>query len=148
MLERTIWVPKSIDEVFEFFGAAENLQKLTPDFLSFEILTPTPIEMKKGTLIDYRIKLGIIPMRWRTLISEYNPPTGFVDDQLKGPYLLWHHEHSFEPEGEGTRIHDKVTYKCPGWILEPLIHSLFIEPRLRKIFDYRGRVISEIFIDA
>lgn len=131
--------------MFEFFGAAENLQRLTPDFLEFKILTPTPIPMKKGTLIDYRIKLGAIPMKWRTLISEYNPPYSFVDDQLKGPYLLWHHEHTFEAKEGGTLIRDKVTYRAPGWFLEPLIHALFIAPRLKVIFDHRSVVVKNLF---
>ena len=145
VLEREIWVPKPIEEVFEFFGAAENLQTLTPDFLEFKILTSTPIPMKKGTLIDYRIKLGPFPMKWRTLISAFNPPHDFVDDQLRGPYLLWHHEHTFAPKDGGTSIRDKVTYRVPGWILEPIIHALMVGPRLKVIFDYRNEKIKALF---
>lgn len=131
--------------MFDFFRAAENLQQLTPSFLDFKILTPTPIPVKKGTLIDYQIKLGPFPMRWRTLISEFDPPRSFVDDQLKGPYLKWHHEHTFEARDGGVVIRDKVTYRVPGWILEPVIHALFVAPQLKAIFDYRNETIRHMF---
>jgi ligand-binding SRPBCC domain-containing protein len=144
-LERSTWVPYPADEVFAFFSEAANLERLTPPSLSFHILTPSPIEMKAGALIDYTIKLGPFPMRWKTLIGAWEPPNRFVDDQLKGPYLRWHHEHTFEARDGGTDIRDRVEYLAPGWILEPLIHALFIAPQLRKIFDFRSEAIQKLF---
>lgn len=144
-IELETWVERPLNEVFEFFSLAENLQALTPDFLSFEILTPLPVEMRKGTLIDYRIRLGLFPMKWRTLISAWEPPYRFIDEQLKGPYRRWVHEHTFESHDGGTLIRDRVEYAVPGYVLEPLIHRLFVAPRLRQIFDFRADAIKRRF---
>ncbi len=145
ILEREIWVPASLEGVFEFFSDVRNLEKLTPATLQFHILTPMPLEMRAGTLIDYKLKLMGLPMRWRSEITVWEPPHRFTDFQLKGPYKLWDHEHSFREERGGTVVSDRVEYEVAGWILEPVIHALLVAPQLERIFDYRTKVIQEVF---
>jgi hypothetical protein len=99
IFETTTFIDKPLDEVFAFFSKAENLNLITPGYLGFRILTPLPVEMKAGTHIEYVIKLHGIPVRWKTLISVWNPPCLFVDEQLKGPYSVWIHEHHFKAKG-------------------------------------------------
>lgn len=145
-LKTEIVRPYSINEVFEFFSKAENLEVLTPEFLNFQIKTPLPIEMKKGAIIDYRIYLYGIPINWRTNIISWEPPNMFIDKQIKGPYLLWEHTHSFSEEilngNKQTKMVDFVKYRVPGgWI----VNKLFIERELRKIFKYRSSKMLEIF---
>lgn len=135
----------SLTEIFDFFSKAENLNEVTPSDLSFLILTPSPIPTKVGTLIDYRIKMFGIPFYWRTLITDFEPRVRFVDQQLKGPYLLWHHEHTFEDKGEYVLMTDRVHYLSPGWIFEPLIDRLFVRPQLDKIWAYRAKRFAELF---
>lgn len=125
------------DEVFQFFCNAENLAVLSPPWINFKILTPLPIEMKSGTLIDYRIRIHGIPVSWKTEITSWNPPHDFTDTQLKGPYSTWIHQHVFEETPEGTLMHDMVDFKSPGWFLEPLVHRLMVRPDLVKIFRFR-----------
>ena len=138
-------INKPLDEVFAFFSKAENLNKLTPSELQFEILTPSPIAMKKGSLIDYRIKLSGIPFKWKTEICEWNPPYKFADQQLKGPYAKWYHEHIFSEEDGKTIMIDKITYLSKGWILAPLLHFLFVDKRVKEIFTYREKVLNDLF---
>tara|TARA_Y100001934_G_C12177303_1_gene689705 strand:- start:184 stop:690 length:507 start_codon:yes stop_codon:yes gene_type:complete len=131
-----------LDEVFSFFGDAGNLQRLTPPWLRFQIQTPLPIDMKPGALIDYRIRLRGIPIRWRTRIDEWAPPHHFVDSQIRGPYTLWEHHHRFEECDGGTKAIDEVHYKIPfGW----LVHPLLVKKDLQKIFAYRQEQMAEIF---
>ncbi|MHC5064719.1 MAG: SRPBCC family protein [Planctomycetota bacterium] len=144
-LSTKIWVPRPIDEVFEFFADAHNLNELTPPWLSFSILTPAPIEMRVGARIDYKIRVHGMPMRWRSEISVWDPPHRFVDEQLKGPYKLWHHEHSFQSVDGGTSISDLVQYRGRGGVLEPLIHKLFVRRDLDKIFSYRLKRLAELY---
>jgi ligand-binding SRPBCC domain-containing protein len=140
-LEAECVLPLPIDEVFDFFQDAHNLEALTPPFLKFQVLTPRPIEMHAGTLIDYKLKLHGIPIRWRTQILEWNPPHGFVDDQLKGPYRQWHHTHRFEPVEGGTRCTDRVLYRVPGGAL---IQKWFVGPDVERIFRFRGEQMMAI----
>jgi len=144
-LTTTTIIDKPIDEVFDFFSKAENLNKITPPELSFNILTPLPINMKAGTLIDYKINLKGIPMKWKTKISVWEPPYRFVDEQLKGPYVKWIHEHKFEAVGNKTKMTDTVEYLSPGWILEPLVNMIFVEKEVRKIFSYRELKLKVLF---
>lgn len=136
------WVPRPIDQIFAFFDRPENLQGLTPPQLRFEILTPQPIEMKQGTEIDYRIKVHGLPLRWKSLITEYEPGVQFVDEQLKGPYKVWHHTHRFDPLDEGTLIQDRVHFRVPGGALA---FKLFVKPDLHRIFAYRAEKTVELF---
>ncbi|MDB4985184.1 MAG: hypothetical protein JWN04_362 [Myxococcaceae bacterium] len=131
-----------LDELFPFFADAKNLELLTPSFLSFEILSKPPIDMHVGTLIDYRIKLRIIPMTWRTLISAWEPPHRFVDEQLKGPYTLWRHVHTFEAQGNSTLVIDHIDYKVFGG---SLINKLVVQPDLERIFSYRQSEMAKRF---
>ena len=137
-------IDRTIDEVFDFFSRAENLQVLTPPELDFEIATPLPIEMREGTLIDYRLRLQGIPFDWRTEITEWNPPHAFTDEQLTGPYRTWIHRHTFERIGDRVRMVDEVRYRLP---LEPLglIALPLVRARLRRIFTYRGEQLGRIF---
>jgi len=144
-IETQTTLNKSIREVFPFFANAENLDKVTPPWLKFEILTPLPIEMNVGTKVDYRLRLHGIPIRWRSEITEWDPPHKFADVQIKGPYRFWKHEHFFSAEGNQTRMIDQVEYAIPGWIFAPIVHSLFVKQDLSKIFDYRERKFLEIF---
>jgi ligand-binding SRPBCC domain-containing protein len=146
IIRKTI-INRPLEEVFQFFSKAENLNLLTPPELSFKILTPLPIKMQAGTLIDYRIKLNGIPFNWRTEISTWKVNECFVDQQLKGPYKIWHHTHSFTAVKEGTLMIDEVKYLSPGWILEPLIEKFFIKKKVEGIFDYRNSKLKEIFPD-
>ncbi len=134
-------VPLPLERTFEFFSDARNLDMLTPPWVGFRILTPEPIDMRRGALIDYRIRIHGIPIRWRTEITEWDAPHRFVDVQLRGPYQWWHHEHRFEPCKEGTRIIDEVEFRAPlYWISHPLI----VKRDVRRIFDYRTQALKRI----
>ena len=135
----------TIENVFDFFCKAENLQKLTPPSLDFKILSDIPIEMKKGALIDYRIKLYGIPVTWKTEITEWNPPFSFEDSQLNGPYKLWKHQHIFKSLGEKTEMTDIVNYNPKGWPFNSILNTIFVRKEVEKIFSYREENISSIF---
>lgn len=135
-------LPRPIDEVFAFFSDAANLEKITPPSVRFHILTPTPIGMEVGTLIDYKLRIKGLPIRWRTRISEWDPPHKFADEQLKGPYHLWYHTHWFKPDGDGTLIGDRIEYRPRGG---PLINALFVKRDVKAIFTHRQQVLAEMF---
>ena len=139
---------KDISTVFDFFSKPENLSVITPPAMKFKILTPSPIDMKEGALIDYTVSIMFIPIRWRTLITKFSPPNLFIDQQLKGPYSMWHHTHKFEKINENeTLIKDKVVYGVPFGIIGRLVHYLYIKRDLKKIFTYRKNKIEQIFND-
>ena len=140
-LKRSQKLPFPIEKVFSFFDRPENLEKMTPSLLKFQMLTPPPVKMHVGTVIDYTLKVWSIPIRWTSLITEYNPPHSFIDLQLKGPYAYWHHEHKFEADGDQTIMHDEVTYALPFGFLGQLFHSLKVKSDLNKIFDFREKEI-------
>lgn len=147
LLEQSTLVPRSLRETFEFFADAGNLQAITPPWLHFQILTPLPIAMGAGTLIDYRIRLHGIAIRWRTRICAWEPPMRFIDEQLSGPYRVWRHEHTFEedPGGSGgTLMRDRVTYAPPGWVLAPLIVRIYVGRELDRIFAYRRETLLKM----
>ncbi len=130
------------DEVFAFFSDAANLEALTPDFLRFRILTPTPIEMGRGVRIDYRLSVRGVPLRWRSEITHWLPPWRFVDRQLRGPYRLWIHEHEFDERDGGTVCRDRVSWAAPGGAL---VGRWIVEPDLERIFAYRRAALAERF---
>lgn len=140
-LQTELWLPRPREEVFPFFAEARNLETLTPPWLQFEVLTPAPIEMRAGTLIDYRIRVHGIPIRWRTEIAEWLPPHRFVDVQLRGPYTLWHHTHTFEDRDGGTLCGDQVRYRPRGGALT---NWLFVRRDVEKIFRYRQQRMREL----
>lgn len=144
-LERKQFIKRPLKEVFAFFATPENLARLTPRSLDFQVLTPSPIEMKAGTLFDYQIRLAGLPVRWTTLIDAYDPPRRFVDVQLKGPYSYWHHTHTFEEKDGGTEVTDRVVYLMPFGLLGNLLNSIWVRRDLEHIFKYRKKVIGEIF---
>lgn len=145
VLERTQFIPRPRAEVFSFFSEAENLERITPPFLHFSVLTAAPIELRKGTLIDYRLTLMAIPFRWRTRIDVFEPEHRFVDLQLQGPYRLWRHLHEFEEVPGGTSMFDRVEYEVPLGPIGELARVLFIKRTLDKIFNYREQTIANIF---
>ena len=138
-------IDKPLDEGFQLFSDAQNLERITPDFLNFKITTPLPIEMREGTLIEYRIKLYGFPVKWKTEITRWEPPLLFVDTQLKGPYSVWIHEHRFEEINGKTRMFDTVDYDIPGGFLAPLINKIFVSGQIHSIFSYRWQEIERYF---
>ena len=144
LIRKTV-IKKNIEQLFDFFSKAENLNSITPPLLGFKIITPLPVEMKKGTIIDYKIKLNGIPFRWRTEITKWEPPYMFEDTQINGPYKIWIHEHRFD-EKEGMIIMtDTVRYLSPGGIFEFIPHNLMVKKKVEFIFDYREKVLNELF---
>ena len=135
-----------IKEVFPFFASPENLEKITPPDLGFIIKTPKPLEMKEGATFDYTIKLGIIRFPWKTLITKYDPPHIFQDNQKFGPYKKWEHTHQFFDLGNKTKIVDTVCYDLYPRFLSKVISKLFIRNKVEKIFEYRSLQLDEIFI--
>ncbi|MBI3843775.1 MAG: SRPBCC family protein [Planctomycetes bacterium] len=143
-LERTQTIRRPLPEVFAFFADAENLEAITPDFLHFRILTPRPIELRAGTLLDYELRLHGIPVRWRTRIETFEPNREFTDVQLRGPYRRWHHTHSFREVAGGTEMTDVVEYELPLGPLGSIAHALFVHRSLKRIFDYRRDRIDQM----
>lgn len=144
-LRTSVRVAWPLDQVFPFFSDAHNLDRITPPWLRFRVLTPRPIRMGKGATIDYELRVRGVPIRWTSEITAWEPPHRFVDEQVRGPYRKWVHEHLFATKEGGTEIVDEVTYAAPGGILEPLLHGLFVKRDLARIFSFRGRMMTEIF---
>jgi ligand-binding SRPBCC domain-containing protein len=143
ILTAELIVERPLEEVFDFFSSAENLEAITPPWLHFQIVTPTPLNIKEKSLIDYKLKLHGIPIRWRTEIAAWEPPYRFVDQQLRGPYKRWYHEHTFESLGPNrTLAKDRVHY-IPRF--GSLVHKFFVKPDLLKIFGYRQEQLAKIF---
>jgi ligand-binding SRPBCC domain-containing protein len=142
------WIPASLEQVFDFFSDARNLERITPPFLHFHITAMSTPEIGVGTLIDYKLRIRGVPVKWRTLIESWKPRTEFVDTQLRGPYRKWHHTHRFEPMAGGILIEDDVLYRLPmGWLGE-LAGGALVDRDVRRIFDYRKQVIAGIFSPA
>ena len=134
-----------IERVFPFFADATNLERITPPWLRFRVVSSTPIEMGEGARIDYRLRLRGVPIRWRSEITDWDPPHRFVDRQLEGPYRLWVHTHTFTPTRGGTRVGDDVEYAVPGGAL---VNRILVRRDVERIFEYRRSVLSDLFEDS
>ncbi len=150
-LSTELCVTESRSEVFEFFADAFQLERITPPWLNFSVQSPRPIRMQAGTLIDYKLRLHGLPIRWRSRISHWEPLFSFVDEQVKGPYRGWHHLHTFEEVDSagcahpGTLVRDIVNYSVP---LSAIMHPLIVRGNLRRIFEFRRQALSRIFTPA
>jgi ligand-binding SRPBCC domain-containing protein len=143
-LEREQRIERPLAEVFPFFADAGNLEAITPKFLRFRILTPRPIAMHAGARIEYALSLFGVPLRWRTVISDWQPGVRFIDEQESGPYALWRHTHEFEADGNATRMRDVVEYREPLGVLGRMAHGVFVARTLNRIFDYRRDAIARL----
>jgi ligand-binding SRPBCC domain-containing protein len=147
-LTRSQWVARPLQRIFPFFAQPENLVLITPPSLGFRLLTPEPVNMEQGRHIDYTLRVLGLPIRWRTLISHYDPPHCFVDEQLAGPYSFWHHTHRFSEQRGGTLLEDEVRYALPAllpWPVTGIVHVLYVRPMLERIFHYRAQVYARLF---
>jgi len=140
-LSRSQWIARPVKEVFKFFADANNLERITPPWLRFELLNPD-VEICRGARVDYRLRLHGLPLRWQSEIMEWEPPYRFVDVQRRGPYTLWIHEHRFEAHNGGTTVSDDVQYVTPGC---DLMRQLFVDRDLESIFSYRKKRLEEHF---
>lgn len=143
-LEREQLVKRPRKDVFDFFARAENLERITPPWLSFRLLTPGPIDMSPGTLIDYRLRLHGLPLRWTSRIEDWEEEHRFVDAQLHGPYRSWRHLHEFEPVGAGTRVRDRVEYALPLGRWGDVLGMPLVRRDLGLIFDYRATAVARL----
>ena len=137
-----LWLPQPPEKIFPFFADAGNLDAITPPWLNFRIVKPQPFEMRAGALIDYKLRVRGLPLRWRTLIKEWQPPFRFVDEQLRGPYRQWLHTHTFETRDGGTLARDVVHYAVP---FDFVAHRLFVRRDIEKIFSFRQQALREKF---
>lgn len=141
-LQTELWLPRPRAEVFPFFAEARNLEAITPPWLRFEVLTPAPLELRAGALIDYRLRVHGIPLRWRTEITVWQPPHRFTDVQRRGPYRLWEHTHTFAERDGGTWCSDHVRYRPRGGAL---VHWLFVRRDVERIFAFRQQRLAALF---
>lgn len=137
-----LWLPLTPATLFPFFADAANLDAITPPWLHFKIVTPPPTAMAEGTLIDYRLRVRGLPLRWRTRINVWQPPHRFVDEQILGPYRQWIHEHAFAPLAGGTLARDHVRYAVP---MDFLLHRWFVRPDIERIFQFRTQALQQRF---
>jgi len=145
ILEREQPIEASRDEVFHFFSRAENLGIITPQWVHIEVLRPG-VTMRPGTTIDYKIRLYGLPIRWQTVIESWDPPNGFVDRQIKGPYKVWRHTHLFQAMPDGrTLMRDRVEYQAPFGPIGRVIEALWVSRDVNRIFDYRSQAIERRF---
>ena len=140
-LERSQRLPRAPADVFPFFADASNLEAITPAWLRFRVLTRPPVTMAAGTRLEYCLRLHGLPLRWLTRIEVWEPPVRFVDVQVRGPYRLWHHTHTFEPDGDGTVMRDRVRYALPLGPLGELAHALLVRRDLDRIFAVRHAAV-------
>jgi ligand-binding SRPBCC domain-containing protein len=144
-LETEQRVQRPLPEIFDFFARPENLQRITPPWLSFEIVGDPPAEVTPGLEIDYRLRVHGVPTKWRSSIDVFVPDREFIDRQLKGPYSVWIHHHQFEADGDATIIRDTVRYQIPFSVVGAAAHLLFVRRDLERIFAFRHRSVEEIF---
>ena len=139
------YLTKDIESMFQFFGEAKNLEKITPKMLNFSIVKMSTVKIEKDTLIDYKLKVHGVPMNWKTLILEWSPPHRFIDTQLNGPYKFWHHKHFLKQVDGGVEMFDLVHYQLPMGLLGKLGNELFVKKQLQQVFDYRFKVVDTLF---
>ena len=144
-LRREQFIPRPLAEVFAFFAEARNLETITPAWLNFRILTSQPVAMRAGTLLEYRLRWHGLPIPWQTRIEEWSPSRAFTDVQLRGPFRLWRHVHTFLAEPEGTRMRDVVRYELPLGPIGEIAHALMVSRDLERVFDHRFHVIEKLF---
>jgi len=138
-------IPRDLSDVFDFFSDVRNLESITPPWLKFGIVTPEPIEMREGALIDYRLRIRGIPVRWRTRSDASNPPAYFIDSQVRGPYRTWIHEHTFEQTSQGVRVLDRLRYE---FFCGALLDRWLVRPDIERIFEYRRRRMRELLVGS
>ena len=141
-LTANITLPQKLDRIFSYFSSAKNLEHITPAFLRFKVTTPEEIAMSSGTIINYDLRIHGVPIRWTTLISLWEPPYRFVDEQLRGPYRYWIHQHTFEEVAGGVLVKDFVRYQVFGG---SLVHDLFVKRDVMKIFMFRQEKLLALF---
>jgi ligand-binding SRPBCC domain-containing protein len=144
-LQNQLRLPRPREQIFEFFADPRNLERITPPWLGFKIVTRPDIQISQGTLLDYRLRLRGIPLHWQSEITVWDPPHRFVDRQTKGPYSLWVHEHTFIDADGGTLVQDHVAYAVPGGTL---IQKLIVAPDLARIFAYRRETLRKLFAEG
>ncbi len=146
-LEAKEWLPLPLKAVHAFFSEAQNLEKITPPEIGFTILSPLPIVMQVGALIEYHVRLHGLPMRWSSKITGWNPPYDFTDEQVRGPYAVWRHTHAFREENGGTLLFDFVKYAVPfSWLPGmALVERFLVRPELKRIFEYRKVALHQHF---
>ena len=142
--ESKLWLNRPRDGVFKFFSDALNLEEITPPWLRFRVVSKLPI-MTRGAEIEYGLRIHGVPARWRSRITVWDPPCRFVDEQVRGPYRVWIHEHRFVEESDGTRCEDSVRYVPLGGAL---VNKLFVERDIQKIFAFRSDRLQKIFAEA
>jgi len=143
-LHREQLVPRPLDDVFGFFAEAGNLELITPQWLGFSLTGSDTGEMGPGTIIEYRLRLHRVPLRWVSRIALWEPGRAFVDVQVRGPYRVWRHRHEFEAAGAATLVRDHVEYALPLRRLGELAHRAFVERDLARIFDYRRAAVARL----
>lgn len=137
-----LWLPRPRAEIFPFFADATNLRTITPSWMHFSILTPPPLVMRRGLLINYALRVHGLPVRWQSEITAWEPPFRFIDEQRRGPYRFWKHEHTFEERDGGTLTRDSIQYAVWGGAL---VNHLFVRRDLEKIFTFRRAKMLELF---
>ena len=147
VLRTETFIPRPREETFDFFAAAENLERITPSELRFEIVTPLPIRMAEGAEIEYRLRLFGVPFSWLTVISRWEPGIRFVDEQVRGPYALWVHTHTFADAPGGTQVSDEVRYRLPFFPFGELALPL-VRRQLARIFRHRARCLEQLLSSA
>lgn len=144
-LERTQLIPGDLDSVFAFFKSPGNLETITPPWLLFQMLSASDAEMRQGTRITYRLRWQIFPMRWESVIAEYEEGVRFADEMVRGPYRSWYHRHLFRAMPGGVEMRDQVDYELPFGPLGSIAHRAIVRRQLEAIFDYRAKTIARLF---
>jgi ligand-binding SRPBCC domain-containing protein len=133
--------PVSVARAFAVFESPYNLARITPPWLRFRITTPGRVAMRRGAEIEYKIRWLGFPVQWKTIITKYDPPRMFEDEEVRGPYATWLHLHTFEESPGGAIILDRVQYALPFGVLGSIAHAMIVRRQLRKIFEFRQHAL-------